>query len=729
MTAPAVDTDWLRSNPADAFAEDVPKDFAHLLAGSANYRMVYEEWLAVHHQDVLPGFTEPEIDVIYRRLADPGHERSAQDKAWAKYFDEGYRKAFLPTAKAIRADLRAKCAPIIKNGGDKKTALRMVGQQAAAQAVGKALSAAATDAPATLTAWAQVQAYKGELVATFNTTLTGFTDEHWAGKEQERARAMLYAAWESLQRAEAAMRETVAEIGPAGDASQAQRAQLDLRLTVWATEVGNVAAVTARAANEVSVWAQRNAAKIIAGDFNAMFPVIGGVFEGMHLLVGAFGVVAGFFPQLSPISAGISVADDLVDLAGKRVIVAFASRNKNNQVKLAGAKFELSEKFKESAAGKFYLGKEKVKERVQKQVDKVLAVPGEIGAAIEERARRNPLVQQAYAKKQAVQVALHDRIMALRERLVDAHPPLAASPTFNDAIDELDLRFGTLEQEEGPDDEAMDRIGEAIKSLLETLSVDVELPTSLTDLAQEGFVSVCKELAPATTTAIGNALGRAIPFVNIAVFVVKSGGSALDYWADIHKELVPDDMTKEEQEQLQAFVGQQVHGTNPLFHGLDFSRVRIISIDQEKIVCEIAGVKGVLTRDTLRFSPDDRGPMQEAVLAALRKNYSPWFTYQYTSLAMAWDELRWGDEEHGVVAATVTATVMGKQDKHTLTLSVFADGAMTVTTIDPELPPPDLAAAQKESGVAPNVPVGPAGMGGMAGGVVIDLINGLVEAR
>ncbi|MFL6121211.1 hypothetical protein, partial [Actinophytocola sp.] len=264
MTAPAVDTSWLRSNPADAFASDVPKDFAHLLTASASYRMVYEEWLAVHHQDVLPGFTQPEIDVIYRRLADPSHDRSEVDRTWAKYFDEGYRKAFLPVAKAIRDDLRAKCAPIIKNGGDKKTALRMVGQQAAAQAVGKALSAAATEVPATLTAWAQVQAFKGELVATFNTTLTGFTDEHWAGKEQDRAKAMLYAAWDTLQRAESAMRETVTEIGPGGEASQARRAQLDLRLTVWATEVANIAAVTARAANEVSVWAQRNAAKIIA---------------------------------------------------------------------------------------------------------------------------------------------------------------------------------------------------------------------------------------------------------------------------------------------------------------------------------------------------------------------------------------------------------------------------------------------------------------------------------
>ena len=728
MTAPAVDTDWLRSNPADAFRDDVPKDFAHLLDAGATYRMVFEEWLAVHHQDVLPGFTQPEIDTVYRRLADPVHERSKEDKAWARYFDEGYKRAFLPTVRAIRDDLRAKCAPIIKNGGDKKTALHMVGQQAAAQSVGKALSAAATGVPATLAAWAQVQAFKGELVGSFNTALGGFTNEHWAGKEQDRAKAMLYAAWETLQRAESAMRETVTEIGPSGDASQAQRAQLDLRLTIWATEVGNIAAVTARAADLVSLWAQRNAAKIIAGDFNAMFPVIGGVFEGMHLLVGAFGVVAGFFPQLGPIAGGISIADDLVDLAGKRVIVAFTSRNKKNQIKLAGAKFELSDKFKESAAGKFYLGKEKVKERVQKQVDKVLAVPGEIATAIEERAKQNPTVQAAYAKKQAVLVAIQEKITSLREKLIAAHPELEGSPTFNNAIDELGIQFGTLEREDGPDDEAMDRLGEAIKSLLETLNVSVELPTSLTEIAQAGFVEVCKEVAPATAAAIGNALGRAIPFVNIVVFVVKSGNSALNYWADIHKELVPDNMTKEEQEQLQAFVAQQVYDTNPLFHGLDFSRVKIISIDPEKVVCEIAGVKGTLTRDTLRFSPDDRSAMHAAVLTQLKANYSPWFTFQYTSLAVAWDELQWGAEEHGVVAATVTATVMGKQDKHTMTLSVLADGAMTVTTIDPELPPPDLAEVQSESGAAPNIPVGPGLAGGMAGGVVVDLINGFVEA-
>ncbi|MFL6122494.1 hypothetical protein, partial [Actinophytocola sp.] len=467
--------------------------------------------------------------------------------------------------------------------------------------------------------------------------------------------------------------------------------------------------------------------KIIAGDFNAMFPVIGGVFEGMHLLVGAFGVVSGFFPQLSPVSAGISIADDLVDLAGKRVIVAFASRNKNNQVTLAGAKFELSEKFKESAAGKFHLGKEKAKERVQKQVDKVLAIPGGIGTAIEERARRNPLVRQAYAKKQAVRFALHDRIERLRERLIEAHPPLAASPTFTNAIDELDIQFGTLEREDGPDDDAMGRIGEAIKSLLETLNVDVGLPSSLTDLAQEGFVSVCKELAPATTAAIGNALGRAIPFVNIAVFVVKSGNSALDYWADIHKELVPADMTKEEQEQLQAFVGQQVHGTNPLFHGLDFSRVRIISIDEGKIVCEIAGVQGVLTRDTLRFSPDDRTAMHQAVLAQVKRNNSPSFTYQYTELAAAWDELTWGDEEHGIIAATVTATAVGRRGRHTLTLSVLPDGAITVMAIDPELPPPDLTKAQEAAGppdFAAQLAAGPG-----ASGLALDLINGFVEAR
>lgn len=726
MTAPAVDTDWLRSNPADAFSHSVPKDFAHLLDAGASYRMLFEDWLAVHHQDVLPGFTQPEIDVIYRRLADPVHPRSEQDKAWAKYFADGYKKAFLPTVTAIRADMRAKMAPIIKNGGDKATALRTVGQQAAAQSVGKALSAAATDVPATLAAWAQVQAYKGELVATFNTALVGFGDEHWAGREQERAKAMLVAAWDSLQRAESAMRETVLAIGPAGDADQALRAQLDLRLTMWATEVANVAAVTARAANEVSVWAQRNASRIISGDFNAMFPVIGGLFEATHLLVGAFGVVAGFFPQLAPISAGISIADDLVDLAGKRVIVAFASRNKDTQVKLAGAKFELSEKFKQSRAGKFYLGKEKVKGQVQKQVDKVLAVPGEIGAAIEERAKRNPLVQQAYAKKQAVQVAVHDRLMRLRDRLIAAHPPLAASPTFNNAIDKLDTELGTLEPEDGEDDDAANRLEEAITGLFETLNVNVELPTSLTDLALDGFVSVCEHLAPTTIKAIRNVLGRALPFVNIAVFAVSFGNSALNYWADVNKVLVPDNMTEEEQAQLQAFVAQQVHGTNPLFHGIDFSRVTIISVDPAKVVCEIAGVRGELTRDTLRFSPDDRSAMHQAVLAQVKKNNSPSFTYQYTQLTAAWDELTWGEEEHGVIAATVTATAVGKQDKHTLTLSVLPDGAITVMAADPELPPPDLTKVQAEAGPPDFAAALAAGPGGT--GLALDLINGFVEA-
>ncbi|HEY0448900.1 hypothetical protein [Actinophytocola sp.] len=76
MTAPTVDTDWLRSNPADAFAHHAPADFARLLEASAGYRLLCEEWLAVHHQDVLPGFTQPEIDVLYRRLADPEHKRT-----------------------------------------------------------------------------------------------------------------------------------------------------------------------------------------------------------------------------------------------------------------------------------------------------------------------------------------------------------------------------------------------------------------------------------------------------------------------------------------------------------------------------------------------------------------------------------------------------------------------------------------------------------------------------
>ncbi len=736
MTAPMLDTSWLRGNPAEAFEHSVPKSFSDLLGAHVGYRMLYEDWLAEHHQRVLPGFTQPEIDVIYRRIGDPRHERTDSDKAFAEYFSTSYR-GFETVVDAMRKDMRTKAAAAVAAGTatDRKQARKDAGMALATASLGKALSAAAGDDPvrATLAGWAQVQAFKQQTHSAYATTLTGFKNDKWTGAEQNRAVAMLEEAWGRLQSAEGVFRAAVIAVEADKDDNPALRADLEQGLATWATAVSEASSTVARAAGQVSVWAQKNASRLMGSEFNANFTVLGGIFEASHILVGTFGVVAGFFPQLSPISAGVSVADDLVDLIGKRVIVAFASRGKEAQVKLAGVKFEVSEDFKKSAAGKFWLRKEKLKEDVKKTVDagldKVMAAPAAIGQAVADRANQTTTVRVAKEKAQHMRVAVHDKLMTLRANLVAQRADLDANSVFNQVFDSLDRNFGTLVEAGGdePDDEALDRIRSDAMQLLKLCHVvGEETPESLKDLLTTGFVEVCKQVAPTAVQVIGNAIAQALPFVNIAVFAVNTSLNVLNYWADVNKVPVPDNMTPEELTQVQAFVAQQVYGANPLFHGVNLTNVTIFSIDDEKAVCEIAGVKGVLTRDTLRFSPDDRSQMQAAVLARVRKEHPAGINHEYRTLDPAWDGLTWGAEEHGIMAATVAATVKGSRQEHTLTLAVHADGMVTVSAIAPELPPADLVAAQASVAPAGEITLGASFS---MGGVTFDMFNKTVGSK
>jgi hypothetical protein len=736
MTAPMLDTSWLRSNPAAAFEDSVPKSFSDLLGAHVSYRMLYEDWLAEHHQRVLPGFTKPEIDVIYSRIGDPRHERTDADKAFAEYFSASYR-GFEIVVDAMRKDMKTKAAAAVAAGTatDKKQARKDAGMALATASLGKALSAAAGDDPvkATLAGWAQVQAFKEQMRGAYATTLTGFKNDKWAGAEQNRAVAMLEEAWSRLQSAEGVFRAAVIAVEADKENNPALRAGLEQGLATWASAVSEVSSTVARAAGQVSVWAQKNASRLMGSEFNANFKVLGGIFEASHILVGTFGVVAGFFPQLAPVSAGISVADDLVDLIGKRVIVAFASRGKAAQVKLAGVKFEVSDDFKKSAAGKFWVRKEKLKEDVKKTVgrglEKVTAAPAAITQAVADRANQTTAVRVAKEKAQHMRVAVHDKLMTLRAGLVAQRADLDANSVFNQIFDSLDRNFGTLVEAERdePDDEVLDRIqsnGLALLKLLHVVGEDV--PESLKDTLTTGFCEVCKEIAPTAAAIVGNAISKALPFVNIAVFAVNTGLNVLNYWADVNKVRVPDNMTPEELTQFQAFVAQHVYGANPLFHGVNLTNVTIFSIDNEKAVCEIAGVKGVLTRDTLRFSPDDRSTMQAAVLARVRKEHPVGINHEYRTLLPTWDALTWGEEEHGVMAATVTATVKGSQQEHTLTLAVHADGMVTVSALTPELPPADLVAAQASVAPAGEITLGASFS---MGGVTFDMFNKTVGSN
>jgi hypothetical protein len=738
MTAPAPDLSWIRSNPGDVLTSrsSVPASLAKLFGKGAQWRMLYEDWLHVHHQQVLPGFSQQEIQHIYDRISDPALAQTAADKEFLKLFESAY-KPFHDTCAVIRNDMRRRTDALMKTGVKYEEATKTVGVQVAAQSVAKALPADGDVVRMALTGWAQIEAFKSEKLAAYNTAVKGFNHDVFKGKYQAKAIGILAESWGELNTQETILRDAVLEVGKKENPGEADAEKVRVALIGWGSAIRAACAALGSAAEQIDAWAEANVSRILRDPaaFTATYPVISGLFEACHVLSGTLGIVAGFVPKVNFAAGIVTLVDDVIDICGKRIIVLFASKSKDSKVKFTATEFQYSKEFENSKAGSAYLRynefKDSVGEYFEEKFDALLKTPKAIAETAKTKAKESAAGRKASELKAGAQNTVHDGLMRLREKAVR----YAGTPENVDRLDSfvnaLDGMFGTLQQvkdTDEPESDLLDQLKGLLNDLLEFMQVDLAMPDAK-GLVADACAELFKSLAPKVAAAVGKFFAAALPFVNVALFVVSTGQSLVEYWAALNMELVTKEgVSDEERVMLQEFVARQVDGTHPLFSGLDFAQVQVEKIEADRMICVIAGVRGSMDRATLRFSPDDRTRMHDAVLAAARKNNPLGLHYLYTTLTPAWDQIQWGEENHGTVAATVTATIVGTGSEHEVRMTVLSDGAVTITSVTPPPPEPDVIAQQRRSNTkAPvfSMPDAPLGLTG----IVIDLTADLTQLQ
>jgi hypothetical protein len=513
MTAP--DTGWLRGNPATLLDRRavLPGTFAALLDAGPDWRLLYEQWLAEHHDVAVPNFEKQAVVHVYDRLADPGHERDVLDEAFARQFSASYQR-FHDACRTIRADLTGRVDTLVADGGDRQEAAASVGAAVAVAAVGTAVAAVTTGAggtpPDTLKAWTAAEAGKAGLADAYKALEKALADKYFTGRHAEHATSVTAAAWKALQARADDVRAVVAgfEKGP-GDETALRAA-----IAAWACAVQDAATAAGVAAGRLSEWTRENRDRIVRSDFRAVFAAVGAVFEGGHGLVGGLGDAAARFESLAFLTGTLGAAHDTIDRSARLIVADFQARDDRTRQRLSSStRFAPSERFHTSVAGRVYAARQGLKADAkrlfQRRYPQLLANPASAMDFIRKKVGEKPAAQG-----KALPVGTRDRVtetLGRLRRLTLARMTATDGRTDVEAgFDELTDLFDRLGAR-GQDEETLSRVRDALGRLVAALAEDLRAPAFLA-MVGAGFRELLGPLPPGIADRLTGLLPAAAPY-------------------------------------------------------------------------------------------------------------------------------------------------------------------------------------------------------------------------